>query len=255
MPDPAPSAKICTVCREDCSSRPRTKDLQGRYTCKSCLERGAAAKPSTPARPAPAAPPPPPPIPLEDDVPASFWNDLPAQSAAAMVPCPNCSAQLTADAVICLSCGHNRQTGKAKKIRVGTAKRERSGGGFSPSISPNVVAAVLLVAFGGSFFLAVGSEGAALAYYGASVILALVAWITTIVTAFMDKRIGWGIAAILAWVPFVGLAVLYYALCLSGRPWVRMLMAVAFIVGCLAAIALRISGFDWAGVEPVTPTR
>lgn len=32
-------AKICTVCGIDCSSKPRTKDPQGRYTCRECYDR------------------------------------------------------------------------------------------------------------------------------------------------------------------------------------------------------------------------
>lgn len=31
--------KMCMVCREDCSGRPRVKDTAGRYVCKSCLLR------------------------------------------------------------------------------------------------------------------------------------------------------------------------------------------------------------------------
>ena len=30
--------KICIRCGLDCSNRPRTKDLQGRYTCRDCYD-------------------------------------------------------------------------------------------------------------------------------------------------------------------------------------------------------------------------
>lgn len=40
MPDNSSAAvKVCVVCRKDCSNRPRTKDGQGRYTCRKCVDR------------------------------------------------------------------------------------------------------------------------------------------------------------------------------------------------------------------------
>jgi len=32
-------AKICGICAQDCSNRPRTRDDQGRYYCRACVER------------------------------------------------------------------------------------------------------------------------------------------------------------------------------------------------------------------------
>jgi len=33
--------KLCVICGEDCSTRPRIKDKQGRYACRACYERRA----------------------------------------------------------------------------------------------------------------------------------------------------------------------------------------------------------------------
>lgn len=46
--------KVCVICGEDCSGRPRIKDSKGRYCCKSCHEEALPRK----RAPADAAPPP-----------------------------------------------------------------------------------------------------------------------------------------------------------------------------------------------------
>lgn len=55
--------KICRICGEDCSNRPRTKDRKGRYYCRECYkqasQRRAAAKAKQPPHPTGAKPPPP----------------------------------------------------------------------------------------------------------------------------------------------------------------------------------------------------
>lgn len=48
------SLKVCVICGEDCSGRPRIKDSKGRYCCKSCHEEALPKK----RAPADAAPPP-----------------------------------------------------------------------------------------------------------------------------------------------------------------------------------------------------
>jgi hypothetical protein len=40
----AGGGKLCSVCGEDVSARPRTKDKHGRYFCTPCYERAIAAK-------------------------------------------------------------------------------------------------------------------------------------------------------------------------------------------------------------------
>jgi len=57
-PMPANAAKVCVVCGEDVSAKPRTKDGKGRYFCTACYERAVAGKHARHAEPpAPPAPP------------------------------------------------------------------------------------------------------------------------------------------------------------------------------------------------------
>ena len=53
---PAVSAKVCVLCKRDCSTRPRQKDAKGRYQCKDCIDKreaerraAAEARPKSPA--------------------------------------------------------------------------------------------------------------------------------------------------------------------------------------------------------------
>lgn len=39
MAGEAVAAKVCVVCKQDCSKRPRIKDPQGRYTCQTCADK------------------------------------------------------------------------------------------------------------------------------------------------------------------------------------------------------------------------
>lgn len=57
MTENASGSKICVVCREDCSNKPRTKDNKGRYFCKSCFEQAMSRQQSTAKSPG-ATPPP-----------------------------------------------------------------------------------------------------------------------------------------------------------------------------------------------------
>lgn len=238
MPEGPASAKVCTLCGEDCSSRPRVKDQQGRYFCKSCVDRRAAAKPKAPA---PAPPP------AEDDsaLPASFWSDLPTTSNTS--PCPGCGALMSNDAVICLSCGHNRQSGRKAKVKVAKAPRQRSEGP-KLSMSPGLVAAIILLLFGVAFPFAIGSEAGALAYHFAASAVWLVAYIMMVVCAFKDKDTGWGITGVLSFViPCIGLAMLYYAFAVTGRAYVKVMVATGLLVIATAFVVLTAAGVDLRG--------
>lgn len=46
MAGEASVAKVCVVCKQDCSKRPRIKDPQGRYTCQACADKLAAKQPT-----------------------------------------------------------------------------------------------------------------------------------------------------------------------------------------------------------------
>ncbi len=119
-------AKTCIRCGQDCSGKPRTKDPQGRYTCRECYDKALAARAQAtevkPARAAVAVPaggpaaaservPDPEPADgvfgLEDDA-----AGLGAIAAAQPKECTNCGLFLPQATIICTRCGLNTQTGK-----------------------------------------------------------------------------------------------------------------------------------------------
>lgn len=107
---PAAPGKICIVCGQDCSDRPRVKDAAGRYCCKACEAARAAARAPSVAVPAPAS------APAEegdayDLMPEGLLGDGPA-------PCPECGQPILAGSVVCLHCGFDTQ--KGFKHQVGT---------------------------------------------------------------------------------------------------------------------------------------
>lgn len=75
------SLKICVICGEDCSGRPRIKDSKGMYYCKSCHEEALRRKPAR----AEAAPPPKPEPELElpEDDGSGMMAEIIEQSEAA----------------------------------------------------------------------------------------------------------------------------------------------------------------------------
>lgn len=125
---PAP-AKICIRCGQDCSKRPRTKDLQGRYTCRDCLEKAqkqAAAPAHQMAAPAGAARMGDP-IPLEDAGDPNLMDMLlqdavKEQAKVTASPCPGCGNPLRSDTAICVNCGYNTRTGAVVKTKQAKAE-------------------------------------------------------------------------------------------------------------------------------------
>lgn len=149
--DAGQPVKICRYCQKDCAGKPRLKDEQGRYACKSCHEAALAARgPANTARP-PAAALAPAAVADTDDDPFADLRTLGEEpiavagasaggggggggdggiggrgGAGLMRGCVGCGAPLAADAVICVGCGTNQASGKARKTRTGT-----DGGGVS----------------------------------------------------------------------------------------------------------------------------
>ncbi len=110
--------KPCVICGRDCAGRPRKKDRQGRYACQDCVDARAAKKAGTPqpTRRATSAPEP------EPDLMAGL---LDGAVENAPTPCTNCAVPMSPDAVMCMSCGYNKATGKSASTAV-TKVREKS---------------------------------------------------------------------------------------------------------------------------------
>lgn len=105
----APLQKICGLCGEDCSGRPRIKDPQGRYYCKTCYEEVLERRKGGPSPVVPQAPREP-----EGQLSGALLAELadevvppPMQG----VPCPGCGNLMTPGAVICTACGYDTRSG------------------------------------------------------------------------------------------------------------------------------------------------
>jgi hypothetical protein len=157
MPE-AIATKLCTVCGIDCSKRPRVKDQQGRYMCQDCFDKVKQTKQVQKAPPpAPAAPSAATadlPVNLNDN---SFLLDMGGKSAEkpGLKTCPECGRGMSANAVMCIGCGYNSQTGKRVSLKIEKAKKvkePRSGGGGGGTMidlsSGPVVMLLVLAGFG-----------------------------------------------------------------------------------------------------------
>lgn len=120
------------LCGEDVTGKPRTKDAQGRYACKACLDARSKSRSASAAAPKPAARPAQhsstAPTSGEDALLANLIDQATANQGP---PCEACGTVMAKGAVVCARCGHNRQTGRAIRTTVVAAPKERgsSGGG------------------------------------------------------------------------------------------------------------------------------
>lgn len=165
---PSNTPKICVICHEDCSARPRIKDGQGRYACKAC----AAGR----TKPAPIPAPVPEPI-VEDDLGFGLedFMDAPADEQPALGhACPGCGAPVAADCVMCLACGTNVKTGKSAMTKIKTG--EQSMGIKAAGAVGGAVATPILWTLGGLIGGAIGATVWALLRGYANIELGIVAW-------------------------------------------------------------------------------
>jgi len=180
--------RICAVCKKDCSGSERVKDKKGRYFHKPCYERAkkavlakqrrVAATGAQPRRAPTAAP----------------------VAAPAMADCPNCNMTLPPGAVICTTCGYNRQTGemtpvlRSVKFDHSPPKKESRGvklslpsGSFGALVKNPLVIGVCVTGFFGILFLVgLGSVKATGVYYLAMLGFSLIVGIWLLVDAFQE---------------------------------------------------------------------
>ena len=113
--------KICRICQEDCSDRPRIKDPKGQYYCKSCYA-SARAHAGAEAHGGEVAA-------TGDDADVIPVLDELIPAAAGPAVCPGCGNALAAGAMLCTNCGY--QTSSGEVLHVADA----------PPIAPGVVGA------------------------------------------------------------------------------------------------------------------
>jgi hypothetical protein len=224
--------KLCVHCRQDCSAKPRTKDAQGRYMCKECVEklkakgaRGSSAPPTrAPGAQAAAVAAPP----LEESLLSTLLADSPD-------PCPSCSAPLPKSAVVCNFCGFNKATGQASRTRVMRAPKEKKDkvpGQSALNFSPMWTLGGGVLLLGAAF---AGAESGGGLMVGLYCLLFALFWlataVVTVVYAFIDENVGWAICGIVAIVTgFLWIPTLYYVFAVNEREHVKS-MAIATLIG------------------------
>ncbi len=129
-------SKVCGLCGEECSNRPRVKDQQGQYYCKACIAEKLRSNKNSGADVAAAAAGGATAAALTDDD-AVFDLDT-ADPGARPVPiemldnaeptrnCPMCFRSMPRDAKICVSCGFD----PAKGIQSSTKIVKKAGKGW-----------------------------------------------------------------------------------------------------------------------------
>jgi len=149
--------KICTVCGEDCSNKPRTKDARGNYYCKECYEQASAQRKSKAASPPASATD----RRLVDPAPlsADMMDQLIAAAPVVAVTahCSQCGFALPPGGIICANCGFNEQTKSAvSKTKIKKAPRGPTGGIIWPplvGIVSMVIGACGVLLYGGMLVL------------------------------------------------------------------------------------------------------
>lgn len=229
--------KVCAICGEDCSNKPRTKDSKGRYYCKPCHERALRAK-TKPEPKAATVRPMPPPKPRREE-PVSLLDDLipdaaPVAAAGSRM-CANCGSAIASDAIICLNCGFNTQTGHKLDVSVQKPKRDFSGAANILGANGPMFAGVGALAIYAVMALAGNSMGdaatGAAVYSAWHLPFSLAVTVLVLVLAFRES-IGTGFLTLC-----VPCYVLYFVYSVNDNPWSRFLYA-AHVIGTVLYIAL-----------------
>lgn len=179
MSNEAGSAKVCSMCGQDVSGKPRSKDAEGRYVCADCLKGKAPEGGAKPQAKAPAKA-----KASEDN---AFLLDLGGKPLEVAL-CSNCQQPLRPKAKICTLCGYDpeHQTTLKTKISKDKPPKER-GPKVKQPMGPGTkffLGAVGPVAIAAGVYVGTGDSMAAMAANLLSVIIGLVVWIWGIVAGF-----------------------------------------------------------------------
>ncbi len=235
--------KICRVCGEDCAAKPRTKDPQGRYVCGPCVQRIKAKRAREREQRAAA----------DDAAPAIGLEDAGEIDTAAiresmlsrprLEPCPSCGKPLEQTAVLCINCGHNRQTGRTEKSqveKVKAAKGERTsqqpgGGGALLAAMPFVVSGGYLLVLGGlgAMGLATRNEELMLSFALGAIFLNIGIKLWAVLDAGRQSGTVTGLVVFI-----VPLAELYWSLFVTRSMTLRLTYLAHIVVVALAIVTL-----------------
>lgn len=225
------SAKICGLCGQDCANKPRIKDNAGNYFCKACMEAKQSAKPAAaPAKPAASAP-------RAMAAPSAsgggydMFSDHVTGGKKIAGPtklCTSCNTPMKEDAVVCVNCGYNQQSGKGLKTKIAVDKepKVRKSRGYMSTwtlffIFSGIFAVVSCLGFlDPSMFMGV---------LALITICGAVAKLSLVVSAFQEGETMWGVLCL-----FLPFADLFYAFFVSDRRFPKAMYGAVLVGGFCA---------------------
>jgi hypothetical protein len=147
-------------------------------------------------------------------------------TAAAADACPSCGAALAPGAVLCTSCGYNRNTGRRMTPGRPTpaAKRAPSSGEAPWYATPWPYVGAVVLVMGVLYFLGRSNPGMMLAFVGVAALYVLTVHIMVIVAAFRQS-VGMGFLTLC--VPFVAI---YFVFKVSENDTLKVLYGFAILL-------------------------
>lgn len=239
MTSPGGTGKVCVICGEDCSNKPRTKDAKGRYYCTPCFDAAKLRAQKKSSGTVPRPQPKPSPRALDSDGPSMLEKllDQAPQGAAASAAsaCPSCHSFVADGTVICTSCGYNTQTGQRLSVKTVKAPRESSfelSGMLGLVLGPYGVALIIGALMAVLFAVAQGDETKVFAYLALDGLFALAIGVVTLIFAFRESA---GTGFLTLCVPCYAV---YFIYGVSDNSYLRILFPLS--------ILMRIGGFALA---------
>lgn len=246
------ASKQCSICGKDRRGLPRVRDPKGRYYCPECYEQGIERKKKLAAeQPSGIALAPDEnddtnadtgvdePVPTRATLEPSLLDELvddvvPAVRKPVAAPCENCGQPTTVDAIICTSCGYNRQTGETLKIETTKPKTDwvAESGMF---VSPGVIGGGVMAVFGIMLFIGRTVEPVAIALILSHSLFAIAITLAVLFFAFRESIVH---GLLTLFLPFY---VLWFVFAVHDGPYLKWLYG-AMLVGamCVGALAVMI---------------
>ncbi|MBX3315637.1 MAG: hypothetical protein KF902_02100 [Phycisphaeraceae bacterium] len=213
--------KVCCKCGVDVSQAKRHKDAKGRYWCEPCFAKAAAeakqaggaakADKSTPAAATPA------------------W--LAGSLAVEGKRCTACSAPMPKEGVICTTCGHNSETGKAMGTRVVMAPKEKEPRVKRAGIDPTMWAYLYAVVCIGLLIAGTSNSACALTFIIIANLGGFVVWVWTLVAMGMQSIVKAVIGG-LCWV-----YMLYWLIAVCDNSLLKTWFGITLLMALLVVLA------------------